>query len=110
MDAGVLTSLRAAAAVSRTMRIAAANGAVDELAADMARQDGLLRQASDGLSAMEEAGGALSADDREVLGGMLAEFAAENGLLIQTLREQQQHIVRCIAEAEGYRRLSAYAR
>jgi len=109
MDAGVLTALRAAAELSRSMRSVAERGTTDILAEQMARQEVLLRQASDGLAAMEEEGASLPGADREILAGMLADLTAENGLLIETLKERQRHIVRCIAEAEGHRRLSAYA-
>jgi len=106
---GVLTLLRTAAGLSRLMRGAVERGALGELAAQMSRRDGLIEEVAASLAAPEE-GGDTSAGEPDGLAGMLTEFESENRLLIEALEERQRQIVRCIAEAEGHRRLSAYAR
>jgi hypothetical protein len=40
---------------------------------------------------------------------VLKEFEKENALLIEALKKQRGTVARNIAEAEGHRRLSAYA-
>ncbi|HUI10197.1 MAG TPA: hypothetical protein VL221_07705 [Bacteroidota bacterium] len=104
-----MTSLREVMALSRAMRRAATDGVTDSLGEQMARRGELVEEAAAGLAAMEE-GHALPAGEREALAAMLAELAQENALLIQALKERQREIIRCIAEAEGHRKLSAYAR
>jgi len=109
MGAGVLTSLRTAASLSRLMRGTAERGAMGELTDQMAQREGLLADVAAGLAALERKEG-LAPGDRQALAGMLTEFESENRLLIEALQVRQRQIVRCIAEAEGHRRLSAYAR
>jgi len=110
MTPETLTSLRTAAGLSRLMRGTVEHGAIAELAAQMARREGLLADVAAGLSAPGGGAAGLTPSDRQALAGLLTEFEAENRLLIEALHERQRQIVRCIAEAEGYRRLSAYAR
>jgi len=106
---GIIITLRTAAGLSRLMRGSVERGALGELAGQMSRRDGLIAEAAASLAALE-GGGDFPAGDREELAGMLRELESENMLLIEVLEERQRQIVRCIAEAEGHRRLSAYAR
>ena len=109
MGEGVLTTLQRAAGLSRLMRGTAERGAMGELALQMARREDLLAEVAAALAAVEGRQ-EFTPGDRQALAGMLTEFEVENRLLIEALQERQRQIVRCIAEAEGYRRLSAYAR
>ncbi|HTO93598.1 MAG TPA: hypothetical protein VMM80_04475 [Bacteroidota bacterium] len=109
MSAGTLTSLRRAAEMSHAMRGTAARGAVDELETQMAERGRVLAEACASLEATTVAG-ALPHAEREALAGMIREFGEQNRLLIEALQELQRQIIRCIADAEGHRKLSAYAR
>ena len=107
----MLTSLRTAVVLSRSMRGLAERGEIRELVILMHERD-LLLAAMTGVPASPgnpgnaegRAGGALT----EVLSA-LKDFEKENQLLIEALKVRRRQIVRNIAEAEGHRRLSAYA-
>jgi hypothetical protein len=57
----------------------------------------------------QAAGGGPGGDVWSEVLAVLKEFGKENALLIEALKVQRRTIVRNIAEAEGHRRLSAYA-
>jgi len=106
-----LKTLRLAVLLSRSMRSLAERGEIPGLILQMRERDQLLANASRLLESMKQraaAGGAGEDAWPEIL-GVLREFENVNALLIEALKARRRTIVRNIAEAEGHRRLSAYA-
>ncbi|HMK38013.1 MAG TPA: hypothetical protein VK569_01655 [Bacteroidota bacterium] len=106
-----LKSLRMAVLLSRSMKCLAERGEIPGLILQMHERDLLLANVSRLLESMHEraaAGGPAEEGWPEIL-GVLREFEYENALLIGALKGQRRKIVRNIAEAEGHRKLAAYA-
>ena len=103
--------LRRAVSLSRSMQAMAERGEIGDLVVRMHERDLLLAKLPGLLASLKESGnGKGTTGDvwTDVLSG-LRDFGRENTLLIEALRLRRKAIVRDIAEAEGHRRLSAYA-
>jgi hypothetical protein len=106
-----LTSLRTAVVLSRSMRGLAERGEIHELVVRMHERDLLVVKVPGFLASLRSSGieeGGAGDVWTEIL-SLLKDFERENALLIEALKVQRRKVVRNIAEAEGHRRLSAYA-
>jgi hypothetical protein len=106
-----LKSLTAAVILSRSMRGLAERGEIHDLVVRMHERDVLLVKVSGLLASLRKSGneeGGAGDVWTEIL-PVLKDFERANALLIDALKVQRRKIVRNIAEAEGRRRLSAYA-
>ena len=106
-----LKSLRLAVLLSRSMQGLAQRGEIRGLVLQMHERDLLLTNVTRLLESMKQGapGGGPGEDVWPEILSVLKEFENENALLIESLKVQRRTIVRNIAEAEGHRRLSAYA-
>ena len=104
-----LKSLRAAVALSRTMRAQAESGDVPDLVLGMHEREILLGNVFSRLEALREQAANQMVEAWPEILGALKDFERENGLLIVALKQRRKDIVHDIARAEGHRRLSAYA-
>ena len=106
-----LTSLRSAVLLSRSMRGLAERGEFRDLILQMRERDLLLAGVFPLLASLKqrETEGAPGKDVWVEVLAVLKECEQENALLIEALKAQRRTVVRNIAEAEGHRRLSAYA-
>ena len=111
MASETLKLLRSAVLLSRSMHALAERGETRELVVQMHEREVLLRKALGFLEALKKQGkdGSAGGDAWTEVLSVLKEFDSENGLLVEALKTQRKRIVRNIAEAEGHRRLSAYA-
>jgi hypothetical protein len=93
------------------MRELAERGEIPDLVVRMHERELLLREVSRMFKSRKRgsSAGPLTAEIWSDVVSVLKEFEAENTRLIEALKKERRVIARKIAEAEGHRRLAAYA-